>query len=405
MSSSQCSSRGRKRGLASDLDTRPSTNATSTKTTESSGLYSHNFQQKLIDNNIYPNRYKYPDGRAPPKPDNLKEIDEILIQSRPSLSPSRFSNENFEDFQEADAHVSKENKATRTVIPIIEGKILDDKCIEGEILFTKLAPLTNDTLTAAKPDLYYGARPEQLDRRVRDKLSDQIIPSTQDDLPIAPNFFLAAKGPNGTAAGVKRQACYDGALGARGMHYLQSYGEDKPVHDNNAYTITSIYSDGQLKMYTSHPIINPKGRSEYCMNQLRSFAMTDTTDTFRQGATAYRNARDWAKEQRDEAIRRANKRVNDNQVVIDASVGGVSTFTTGASQDEPDTIEALSQQSQNSLNKDSNTTTDPPETEASTDELASDYGIPAKRLRKRSRRSYQSHQKRYDGSKSGALNS
>lgn len=159
------------------------------------------------------------------------------------------------------------------MIPIIEGKITDDKCVEGEVLFTNLKPLTNDMLTAAEPDLYDGARPEQLDRRFRDELSGHIIPSTQDDLPIAPNFFLAAEGPNGTAAVARRQACYNGAHGARSMHSLQSYGEDEPVHENNAYTITSIYSDGQLKMYTSHPVqpTSPKGRPEYCMTQLNTW--------------------------------------------------------------------------------------------------------------------------------------
>jgi hypothetical protein len=39
--------------------------------------------------------------------------------------------------------------------------------------------------------------------------------------------------------------------------------------------------------------------------------MADTAETFRQGATYYRNARDWAKEQRDEAIRRANERAGE----------------------------------------------------------------------------------------------
>ena len=267
------------------------------------------------------------------------------------------------------------------MIPIIEGKINDNKCIDGDILFTNLASLTSDTLTSAKPDLYSGARPEQLDRRVRNKLSDQIIPSTQDGLPIAPNFFLVAKGPNGTAAVATRQACYDGALGARGMNSLQSYGEDEPVYDNNAYTIMSIYGDGQLKMYTSHPTqpSSPGGRPEYCMNQLRSFAMTDTAETFRQRATAYRNARDWAKEQRDEAIKRANESANESQV--------------GTSLDETDTIEAVGQESQISLNKVSYTTVVPPESETSTDELASDR-LPAKRLRR---------QKQSDDSESGVL--
>lgn len=398
MSSSQSSSRGRKRGSAFTLDTRPTTNTTNTKTTESSGPYSRNFQQKLIDSGIYPGGYEYPDGRIPLKPDNLKEINHRLTQSRSSLSPTKFSNKNFEEFQRADAHISKENKATKTVIPIIEGKITDDKCVEGEILFTNLKPLTNDMFTAAKPDLYYGARPEQLDRRIRDELSGHIIPSTQDDLPIAPNFFLAVKGPDGTPAVARRQACYDGALGARGMHILQSYGEDKPVHDNKAYTITSIYNDGTLKMYTSHPTQSTclNGSPEYCMTQLNTWGMTGNLDTFRQGAAAYRNARDWAKEQRDEAIKQANERVNDSQVgtlAVDASFGGVASFTTEASLNEASTIELLSQESQTSLNEGSNLTADLQQSETSTDELASDYKVPAKRSIRQSKRSHQPQRK------------
>jgi hypothetical protein len=398
MSSSQSSFRGRKRSLASTLDTRPTTNTTNTKTTESSGPYSRNFQQKLIDSGVYPDEYEYPDGRVPPEPDNLEEINEILTQPRPSLSPSQFSNKKFREFKRADAHISKENKATKTVIPVIEGKITDNKCVEGDVLFTNLTPLTNDMLTAAKPDLC-GARPEQLNRRVRDELSGHIIPSTQDDLPIAPNFFLAAKGPDGSAAVAKRQACYDGALGARGMHSLQSYGQDKATHDNKAYTITSVYygGTGLLQMYTSHPtqLTSPGGQPKYCMNQLNTWGMTGNAETFRQGATAYRNARDWTKEQRDQAIKRANERANDSQVGTLAGFSGVSSFTTGASLDETYIIEALSQES--------NTSADPPESETSTDELALDYRLPAKRLRRHLKRSHQPQQKRHDDSESDAL--
>ena len=398
MSLSQSSSRGRKRSLASTLITRAATNTTNTKTTESSGPYSRNFQQKLIDGGVYPDGYEYPDGRILPEPDNLEEINQRLAQPRSSLSPSQFSKEKFKEFKKADTHVSKENKATKNVIPIIEGKIKDSKCVEGDVLFTNLAPLTNDELKAAKPDLYYGARPEQLDRRVRDELSGHIIPSTQDDLPIVPNFFLAAKGPDGTAAVARRQACYDGALGARGMHSLQSY-KDGPVHDNNAYTIMSIYSDGQLKMYTSHPtqLTSPGGRPEYCMTQIGAYAMTHSQKTFHEGATAYRNARDWTKEQRDEAIKQANERAADSQVrtlATGASFSRVSSFTNG---------EPLSQESQTSLKKGSTTTADPPESETSMDELALDYRLPAKRLRRHSKRSHQPQQKRHDDSEFDAL--
>lgn len=151
------------------------------------------------------------------------------------------------------------------VVPIIEGKIGDAKCRSGGIPFANLDPLTDGTLKPGNPDVYYGARPEQLSREVRDKLSGSIIPSTQRDLPMALNFFLAAKGPDGLAAVAKRQACYDGALGARGMHSLQSHGRAEPVYDNNAYTVTSIYHNGHLKMYTSHMALlrTPGGRPEY----------------------------------------------------------------------------------------------------------------------------------------------
>jgi hypothetical protein len=115
--------------------------------------------------------------------------------------------------------------------------------------------------------------------------------------------------------------------------------------------------------------------------------MTSDPETFRKGATAYRNARDWTKEQRDEAIRRANERVNDSQVgtlAVDASFGGISSFTTEASLDEAYTIEALSQESRTSLNE---------ESETSTDELASDYKVPAKRSSRHPKRSHQPQRK------------
>ena len=95
------------------------------------------------------------------------------------------------------------------------------------------------------------------------------------------------------------------------MQRLQSYGQPEPVYDNNAYTITSTFDGRLLSMYTTHPTVptNPGGQPEYHMNQLNSWGMTGNVETFRQGATAYRNARDWAKERRDEFIEAANERV------------------------------------------------------------------------------------------------
>ncbi|KAI2085718.1 hypothetical protein LOZ36_003809 [Ophidiomyces ophidiicola] len=223
----------------------------------------------------------------------------------------RFPEEAFDAFALADAHASKEKPVISSVIPIIDGDIGDRKCVGGDYLFGNLAPLTDGTLAPAKPDHFYGARPEQLNRQIRNVLKHHIVPSTQDDLPVAPNFFLEAKGPDGSLAVAMRQACYDGALGARSMQSLQSYPQDMPTYDNNAYTLTSIYHGGTLKLYTTHPgkSNDPDHHSEYFMTQLRSYSLTDTPEAFRQGASAYRNARDWAKEKRDEFIRAANLRL------------------------------------------------------------------------------------------------
>jgi hypothetical protein len=63
-------------------------------------------------------------------------------------------------------------------------------------------------------------------------------------------------------------------------------------------------------MYITHPTapINLGGQLEYYMNKFGGWDMTHNLETFRQGAILYRNARDWAKEKRDEFIEGANER-------------------------------------------------------------------------------------------------
>ncbi|KAF2816851.1 uncharacterized protein BDZ99DRAFT_483960 [Mytilinidion resinicola] len=302
-------SQSRQRGSMNPPGTEPTTNTTKTKST---GVYDFAFELHLVDNAVYPHGYRYLDNSVPAKPNDWRAINQILAQRRPSLSPSKFTDEEFERFAQTDADAVGEKKVLELVIPTIEGNITNAGYRLRGIPFDNLVPLTDRALKPGNPDIYYGARPEQLARKVRDELGGQIIPSTEDNLPMAPNFFLTAKGPDGSLAVAGRQACYDGALGARGMHSLQSYGRDEPVSDDNAYTITSTYHGGTLKMYTSHRTqpTSAGGRPEYYMTQLRSFAMTDTAETFRQGARAYRNLRDWTKEQRDEAIQQANERAN-----------------------------------------------------------------------------------------------
>jgi hypothetical protein len=176
---------------------------------------------------------------VPPEPENLDEIRRELEQPRASLSPSRFSKDDFRKFKRVDAHATKESRVSASVIPIIEGDPGDTRCIASDIPFTNLDHLTDGSLVYAQPDLYYGARPEQLHPRVRQELSHLIAQSTQSDLPIIPNNFVEIKGPDGSASVAARQALYDGTCGARGYHSVQTLGASELAYDNRAYTLSS----------------------------------------------------------------------------------------------------------------------------------------------------------------------
>ena len=395
MNLSRSSSRAPKRSSTSTTTTKPSTDVS-----RSTGPYNRNFQQNLIDHGVYPEGYEYPDGQTPPRPGNWEEINRRLSLRRDSLSLSRFSDEDFRKFKRADAHAWKEKQMTTSVIPVIEGDVGDAKCVSGGIPFTNLDHLTDGTLVPGNPDIYYGARPEQLDRRVRDELTGQIIPSTQDELPIAPNFFIAAKGPDGTAAVVNRQASYDGTLGARGMQSLHSYGRDKPVFDSNAYTISSTYLYGTLKMFTIHPTQPPSqgSRPEYHMHQINTWGMTGNVETFRQGATAFRNARDWAKEQRDEAVRLANERNSRFSIETHFIAASSSQVSGQPSETAAEEHSRLSQDSRNVFTETS-ATIELQESDTSCDELARDPS-PVKRLIHGSKQSSQSQRKRHNADNS-----
>ncbi|KAF4468245.1 hypothetical protein FALBO_4864 [Fusarium albosuccineum] len=362
MSSSHTSLGRRKRGSHSP-------DKSNTTTTRSTGPYDRAFQQHLIDHNVFPPGYEYPDGHEPSEPDNIDEIRQVLEQPRASLSPSRFTKDNFKKFRRADDHATKESRVTSSVIPIIEGEPGDTKCVASDIPFTNLDHLTDGSLVYAKPDLYYGARPEQLHKEVRRALDDHIVPSTQEDLPILPNNFVEVKGPDGSLSVATRQALYDVTLGTRGFQSLLSYGATEPCYDNKASALAWTYHGGTLKAYASHMLepSTPGALPSYAMTQIDSWSLTGNYESFRRGAGAYRNGRDWAKKQRDDAIAQANEKVADlkvavgpNNVARQIPYGGTTeTSSYDANNNVPFTLRY-----------------DP---ETSEDELSLDYERPAKR--------------------------
>ena len=335
MSSSQSGSRKRaKTGRESDMSSK----------TKKSSAYDPAFEQHLIDHGIRMNN-------CAQKPSNWAEINRRITQPRPSLSPSRFSETAFETFQQTNEEALTEATVMSKAFPIIAGT--SDIPSQENLLFGNLKHLTDGSITKAKPDCYDGSCPADLNKQIREELGPYIVPSTNTAAPCLPNFFTEGKGPNGNTAVCKRQALYDGALGARGMHELRSYADPETAYDNNAYTITSTYhgGTGALKLYSTHltPSMSPEISIEYRMTQLNGWDMTGNPDTFRQGASALRNARDWAKEIREELMIAANGKVPDaeNSDLVSSTQSFVSLSSNEATH---------------------------PESETSTDELALDVG-------------------------------
>ncbi|KAL9015140.1 MAG: hypothetical protein Q9173_000240 [Seirophora scorigena] len=276
--------------------------------TRKSSAYDPAFRQHLVDYRIYRS------GRAQ-KPSNWNEIHNRLAQSRSSLSPSRFSEAAFEAFQETNENALTENKVMSKAFPFIAGSTNNPS--QENLYFSNLEDLTDGSITKAKPDLYDGASPADLDTQIRERLSKYIEPSSNKSAPLLPNFFVEGKGHDGRASVNELQALYDGALGERGMLKLSSYIEPQSMQYNVAHTITSTYhgGTGDLTIYSAHAVESSSTQrpTEFRITQLNGWKMTGNPDAFRQGAIALRNARDWAKEKREELIFAANSNIRSSE--------------------------------------------------------------------------------------------
>ncbi|KAK0615137.1 hypothetical protein B0T17DRAFT_497610 [Bombardia bombarda] len=293
------SSRSRRTRSTDPASTLPTSATTKTK---KSTPYNRDFELHLTEHLVHP---EY----SSQEPD-LEEVRAAMAVPRPSLSPSKFSDGAFKAFRISNGRAKDEADVLASVIPTITGPNNTAYFTSRNTVFGNLDPLTDETIAAANPDFYDGAEPQGLDRSIRDELAGHIVPSTMLDKPMAPNFFMEVKGPDGSLAVAIRQARYDGAVGACGIHSLQNYREIEPKYDGNAYTYSSIYHGGQLQLYAHHPTApaTEGGRPEYHMTQVKGYAMTSDRETFIQGATAFRNVRDLAKQHRDGVIQAANAR-------------------------------------------------------------------------------------------------
>lgn len=164
------------------------------RSTSRSSAYNANFEQILIDYNIFPLLYEFPGNRRAPKPANLGEIRKAIAVPRGSLSLSVVSESAFENFQRQNK-TKLEGTTMRNVIPLIAGTTSIPN--NGHLPFNNLDSLTDNLAVNPVPDFFDGASPSSLNKQVRQDLDKIIIPNKTGGVPIAPNFFLEVKGPKG----------------------------------------------------------------------------------------------------------------------------------------------------------------------------------------------------------------
>ncbi|KAI9752870.1 MAG: hypothetical protein M4579_005437 [Chaenotheca gracillima] len=257
------------------------------KKAKSSG-YDRVFEQTLMDHGVYM-------AEETQIPSNWDEIKSRVTQSRRSLSPARFSQTEFAAFKRAFRDAKSELTVVESVIPIITAS--QNIYHSNGDAFVNLETFASGSVVQARPDYYDGARPQDLNMSVREELWRFIMPASDITKPCLPNLFIEIGNSSDEPVVSERQALHNGAVGARAIHELRSYIGQGELFDNNAYTITSTYGAGTLVIYASFtiPPTGPNRRYDICMILIAGYYIVSDIDTFRQGASALRNARQWAK--------------------------------------------------------------------------------------------------------------
>lgn len=314
--------------------------------TKTSSPYDAAFKQHLIDGHVWPIHH-YLESGLPDEPNNLQDMTRRICGHPDSLDPEVFTSEDFRAFHKAYSIAASEEAQSRTLDIIERALSLSLLHIKrGPVKFSNLCPLLPDNLVPGNPDRVWGAPPEALDIFVRQKLQEFILPTAERDI-MCPNLLVHVQGPDGSLEVAKLQAVYDGALAARGMEALWAYGRDMDggacadQTQQQARTISCTFADGALRLYSVHCRSRFPGRCpgdilllqppeswsrevEYITTLIRTFPVLDNADEFRRGAVALRHALEWARQERDEAVKRANTRRQRDPAVERAKTVGVA---------------------------------------------------------------------------------
>lgn len=272
-----------------------------TQQSAKSSAYDNNFVALIAAHNI-----NLPTRRGP-KPKNFAEMKAKMEAPRLSLSAARFSEAEYDSWLDAVENSHREADVIANVFPTIKGHTYYP--CSFDTLCSNWAPFDSNLVTP-KPDFWDGARQTPNNLKIRQEFGRLIMPLTSYEDPFIPNFFAELKSPKGSINIAQRQACYDGALSARGMFCILTGGMTGP-YDGCAYTISATYSGGTLEMFLHHvsPPETDNDLPHYHMTPMGAWALHNSIDTFRQGVSAFQNGRDIADGLRGQVLRAANARM------------------------------------------------------------------------------------------------
>ncbi|KAG8530636.1 uncharacterized protein KY384_004674 [Bacidia gigantensis] len=281
---------------------------------QSSGPYDSNFQSRLTRFNFFPPDFDCDMGAGTclSEPVNKDAILQQLKIPRPDLSLDSFTADDYKEWKRTFVQARTEGTIMRESFPALTGgmKIPSD----GDLLWNNLDPLIEGVeLSQAKPDFFDGTNPLDLQVSVLDLLGNYIVPSKEGQAPCLPNFTVEVKGPRGTYDVLIRQALYDSALAERAINCVLAYVDQDVDPPNFARTLSCTFIEGHLRLYSVHRTKKPTSNERpyvphIHVHLVESFDLKLRREVWLQGVTAFRNARDMAKQWRDELVVKANQK-------------------------------------------------------------------------------------------------
>ncbi len=256
----------------------------------------------MIDHSIFPPRY-----HLTQKPANLGDIQTRLKRRRPSLDQARFSDDDFSEFEKNNEEAKSKSSALALVFSTFIGK-LDIPHVQKSS-FQNLRCLTDGSIPMPRPEFYDGAHPSKIGWELQEDLAKLIMPSTNPSVPILPTFLMTVAAPKTSPKCLMRAAWYYGAFAARAVHQLRCRIPSQALNDKKAYVITADYAADSaiLDLYVTHTVLadDPAVPLQY-HTVLCGRWFLDDAEAYRTAISALRNAREWARDQRDDLIRLAN---------------------------------------------------------------------------------------------------